>query len=819
MRSLPTGTVTLVFTDIEGSTRLLHELGDDYAGALSAHRRALRRIFAGHDGIEVDTQGDAFFYVFASAKSALAAAAEAQTELGDGPVRVRIGVHTGEPIATDEGYAGADVHRAARIAAAGHGGQVLVSAATAALVDLELRDLGNHRLKDLLAAERIYQLGQGDFPPPRALGSPSLPVAPAPLIGREREVSELLALLRNDHRLVTITGLGGTGKTRLALEVAGELADVFPDGVFWVPLAGLSDPDLVIPAMRQALSARDELSHEVRERSVLFVLDTFEHLMSAAADLAQLLLDAPTLRLLVTSRGPLRLSAEFDYPVEPLSSGDAATLFVERARAVGRDLELHGTVREICTRLDNLPLALELAAARTKLLDPASLLARLEKRLPLLAEGPRDLPERQRTLRAALDWSYELLDDEAQTLFRRLAAFAGGFSLDAAEEVAGADLDALSRLVDASLVKSMSDGRLVMLDTIREYALEQLEQTADASDTRDRHTAHFARMADRRWPELVRGNDPTWNFSLVHIEVRNLHSAIEWALKRGHVEDALAIGSGMYPFWASFGYLEQGRGWLEQALEGRSESDSRRGHALAGLGDLALQAGDIDEAKRASEEALALFRELDDPFGVAVELTQLADIALLEGDRGVARRLAEESADIRRRRLDSLHLGRPLASLAEISIVEGDYDRAQDLLEEAIDYWAHVAPDSNHLMFCYEALGEVHRLRSDYTAALKAFATSLRIGERRSEPSLETLDGIAAVWDALGQTERAARLAGAAEAMREHLGRGFAVHLRAARPVPERIEPAWSEGRALSTEEAADYALSELSAAANRAEA
>jgi predicted ATPase/class 3 adenylate cyclase len=814
MPDLPTGTVTLLFTDIEGSTRLLNEFGDQYADVLVEHRRLLREAFGSHHGIEVDTQGDAFFYVFESAKQALSAAAEAQAALGEGPVRVRIGVHTGEPIVTREGYVGADVHRAARIAAAGHGGQVLVSAATAALVDLELRDLGVHRLKDLIAAERLYQLGHVAFPPLQTRGATALPVAASALIGREREVSELVSLLRDSHRLITVTGPGGTGKTRLALQVAAELADAYSDGVFWVPLAGVADPKLVLPAMSQASGARDELVHDLRERELLFVLDTFEHLAGAASDLAEVLAGATKLRLLVTSRVPLHISAEFEYPVDPLSAANATTLFVERARAVGRELTVDETVTEICARLDNLPLALELAAARTKLLDPASLLARLETRLPLLAGGPSDVPERQRTLRAAIAWSYDLLDEDAKALFRRLAVFAGSFSLEAAEEVGDADLDVLSRLVDASLLKSVPEGRLLMLDTIREYGLERLEEASEARGTRDRHAAHFARLADRRWPELVRGNNPTWTLSTVQMEVRNLHSAIEWSLERGRPEEVLAIGSGMYPFWASFGYLHQGRRWLEQALGVPSQSDSRRAHALGGLGDLALQGGDSEAAKQANEASLAMFRQLDEPFGVAVNLTQLADIALLQGDRESARRLAEESAAIRRERLGSLHLGRALSSLAEISVAETNYDRARELLEEAIDCWNAEAPESNHQMACHEALGEVLRLQGDYPGAVEAFATSIRIGQRRGEPpSPEVLDGIAALWATLGQDERAARMAGAAERVRERLGGVMRVHPN--RPLPDRVEPAWSEGLAMSLEEAAEYALSELSVSGN----
>jgi predicted ATPase/class 3 adenylate cyclase len=807
---LPQGTVTFLFTDIEGSTRLVHSLGAEvYAETLAEHRRVIREACAAGGGVEVDAQGDAFFFAFARARDAVVAAGGAQQALANGRARVRIGIHTGEPLVTDDGYVGVDVNRAARIMSAGHGGQVLVSAATAALVDLELRDLGVHRLKDLIVGERLFQLGHADFPPLQTLDATTLPVAVSGLIGREHEVSELVSLVRDGHRLVTLTGPGGTGKTRLALQVAAELADLYPDGVWWVPLAGVADAELVLPAIRQALGARDDLAHHLREREPLLVLDTFEHLVEASSDLADLLAGASGLRLIVTSRVPLHLSAEYEYPVDPLTGADAATLFVERARAVGHHLEVDETVSEICARLDNLPLALELAAARTKLLDPVSLLARLERRLPLLGGGPRDAPERQRTLRTAIEWSYDLLDDEAKPLFMRLAVFAGSFSLEAAEEVGEANIDVLLRLVDSSLLRSVADGRLLMFETIREYGLERLEEAGEGPGTRDRHAEYFARLADSRWLELVRGDSLDWSFSTIQLEFRNLHVAIEWSLERGRTEDVLAIGSGIYPWWGSFGYSHQGRVWLEQALERPSHSPPRRGNALAAVGDLAFSEGDLDAAKQANEESLAIFRDLDEPFGIAANLTQLADLALLQGDRETARRFAEESAAIRRERLGSLYLGRALASLASISVAEADYDQARELLVEAIQLWSVQTPESSQLILCHELLGEVLRLQEDFGTALEAFATSLRIGQRRGEPpSPDALEGMAAVRATLGERERAARTAGAAQRIREQRGTAFPEHPD--RPLPERVEPAWSEGRAMSAEEAVEYALSSL---------
>jgi len=427
VRDLPSGTVTSLFTDIEGSTRLLEQEGSRYTDLLADHRRALRAAFAAHDGVEVDTQGDAFFVAFRAAGDAVAAAAAAREALGDGPIRVRIGIHTGEPILTDEGYVGLDVHRAARIAGAAHGGQIVCSETTRRLLErgAPARELGVHRLKDLIEAERLYQLGDGDFPPLRTLDATNLPTASSEIIGREREVAELVSLLSNGTRLLTVTGPGGTGKTRLALQAAAELVGSLRDGVFWVPLAGLGDPDVVAAEIAQAVGARDDLAGFLRGRELLILLDNFEHLLAGAPAVATMLEAADRVRVLVTSRAPLRLAAEREYRLEPLATRDAAAFFAERARATGREVSPDSrVVGAICRRLDGLPLALELAAARTRLLAPDRLLERLDATLPILTGGRRDAPERQRTLRATIEWSYDLLDDRGKAVFARLAVFA-----------------------------------------------------------------------------------------------------------------------------------------------------------------------------------------------------------------------------------------------------------------------------------------------------------------------------------------------------------------------------------------------------------
>jgi class 3 adenylate cyclase len=447
---LPTGTVTFLFTDVEGSTKLLHELGaEEYAEALKEHRRALREAFAAGQGVEVDTQGDAFFVAFPTAPGALRAAGRALEGLASGPFRVRMGIHTGTPHLGDEGYVGVDVHRAARIAACGHGGQVLVSASTAALVGTDgFRNLGEHRLKDLSAPERIYQLGDGDFPALKSLHRTNLPIPATPFLGRGQELEEVHELVsRDDVRLLTLTGPGGSGKTRLALQAAADASERYPGGLFWVPLAPLRDPALVLGSAGQAVGSRNGLAEHIGDTATLLLFDNFEHVVEAAGDLAGLLAACPGLTLLVTSREALHVTGEQEYPVPSLTRTEGVDLFQARARAVKPDVEGDDVVPEICRRLDDLPLALELAAARVKVLSPAQILERLEQRLPLLTGGARDAPERQRTLRATIEWSYDLLMEDEKLLFARLSIFRGGCTLAAAEEVVDADLDTLQSLV------------------------------------------------------------------------------------------------------------------------------------------------------------------------------------------------------------------------------------------------------------------------------------------------------------------------------------------------------------------------------------
>ena len=420
--SQPSGTVTLVFTDIEGSTRLLDELGmDAYRDALAEHRRIVREACARYSGYEVDYEGDAFFYAFASAQDAVAAVSEAMAGLEQGPISIRVGIHTGEPGLDPPKYVGIDVHFAARVMSSAHGGQIVLTQATRTLLDesIPFRDLGEHRFKDLSAPERVYQLGEDDFPSLRTLHQTNLPIPATPFLGREKELGEVCALLaRDDVRLLTLTGPGGTGKTRLATQAAAALSDRYPYGVFWVPLASLQDSNLVLETAARELGAQNGLGSHIADKRMLLLFDNFEHVVAAASDVGGLLGTCPRLEVIVTSREVLHLAGEQEYVVPPLVREESVGFFMSRARAVRPDAEPSTVVVDICARLDDLPLALELAAARVSALSPEQILDRLDQRLPLLASRTRDAPERQRTLSATIAWSYDLLDPTEQRLFR-----------------------------------------------------------------------------------------------------------------------------------------------------------------------------------------------------------------------------------------------------------------------------------------------------------------------------------------------------------------------------------------------------------------
>jgi predicted ATPase len=684
VRELPTGTVTLLFTDIVGSTRLLEELGDGYADALAEHRRLLRAAFARHDGVEVDTQGDAFFVAFGKASDALAAATDAQEALSAaGPIRVRIGMHTGEPTRTDEGYVGMDVNRAARIAAVGHGGQILLSEATRQLVDgTALLDLGEHRLKDV-GAVRLFQVGDTRFPALKSIGNADLPLPPTPLLGRKRELADLLLLLRAERSpLVTILGPGGIGKTRLALAVAAEVAPAFADGVSFVDLSAVREPELVEPTIVGELGLLGRLVDHLRERELFLVLDNLEQVVEVGPDLAALLEASPRLAILATSREPLRVRAEVEYPLKPLAQSPAVELFRERASAIDPEFDApYELLTELCDRLERMPLAIELAAARVKVLSADELLARLDRRLPLLTAGARDAPARQRTLRATIEWSYELLDEGERRLFASLAVFAGGWTLDAAEQVCQADLDVLQSLAEKSLVR-FEDGRFRMLETIREYALEHLEESGELERLRERHAEHFLQLGLRAEPELTGAQQHVWLERLA-ADYDNLRAALEWHTAAGP-DDGLRLAAALVLFWFNRSLYRDGFHWLEDALSKTGNNETPvRASALWGAGLLRVLVGDAERGAQLLEDGLALARRLDDAPIVARSLGVIGLLAFFQNDARRARALLEESAETARRAGDTWALADSLGTLGSIYPLQGEFDLAETAGAEA----------------------------------------------------------------------------------------------------------------------------------------
>ena len=688
MAELPGGTVTLLFTDIEGSTRLLHELGERYADVLAEHRRVLRDAFLRHGGVEVDTQGDAFFVAFARATDAVASAQEAQAALGDGPVRVRVGIHTGEPLVTDEGYVGVDVHRAARIMGAAHGGQVLLSETTRRLLDspVRLRDLGEHRLKDLSAPQRLYQLGEDVFPPPNTLHRTNLPIQSSAFVGRDRELEEAGALLRA-HRLVTLVGPGGSGKTRLALQLAADAVDAFPDGVFWVPLQALRDPDLVERAIGASIGADDGLIERISNKRLLLLLDNFEQVIEAASTVAALLAATPNAKVLVTSREPLQVESEQRYPVEPLPDRDAVTLFAVRARSVVPRFEVTPAVEEICQRLDGLPLAVELAAARVALLEPDELLRRLDRRLPFLTSSFRDAPERQRTLRGTIAWSYELLNPAEQELFRRLAVFRGSFSVEAAEAICGADLDLLQALVVKSLVRRWGTGRLGILDTIREYALERLEESSEADGIRRRHAQFYLDVAESANlnPSMFDQTKPI-RHEIAREEQNEIYGALAWALETKSLTLGLRLATNVGGYLWSVNRPQEGGRYFDRLVENANLDDvppEILADALREYGAQAFLAGDTDKAQRLTEQSLAIYEQLGDEHGCAVMLHRLGINELAAGDIERARAHVEESQALHRRRSDEWGVGQTLGALGAIARETGNEALAYELMAQS----------------------------------------------------------------------------------------------------------------------------------------
>lgn len=775
MPDLPTGTVTLLFSDIEGSTRLLQQVGERYLHVLAECRHLLRTAFQRQNGYEVDTQGDSFLVAFARASDAVAAAVEMQRALASHAwpegvlIRVRIGLHTGEPQLAAEGFVGLDVHRAARIMSAGHGGQVLLSATTQELVKhdlpdgISLRDLGEFRLKDLQHPSHLFQLVianlPADFPPLKTLDSHpnNLPIQPTALIGREQEVAAVERLLdREAIRLMTLTGPGGIGKTRLGLQVAAELSDRFADGVYFVNLAPLIDPAFVIPTIAQVFDVKEIADHALLEqlqaylgeKQLLLLLDNFEQVVSAAVQVADLLATCPKLKIVVTSRMPLHVRAEQEFTVQPLavpnpkhlpdlgalSQYEAVALFIMRAQAARPDFQVTNAnapaVAEICVRLDGLPLAIELAAARIKLFSPQALLTRLGQRLAVLTTGARDAPARQQTLRNAIAWSYALLNAGEQRLFWRLSLFAGDCTLEAMESVctaldagAGQVFDGVASLLDKSLLQQTEqeegEPRLSMLETVREYGLECLRESGEAQAGQRAHALYYVGVAEEAEPRLKGAQQVRW-WKRLEREQENLRAALSWLIGQEEVELALRLSTALWWFWNIRGYWSEGWHWLETVLrlpqaQGRT---ARRAKALSGAGvlahclshpaarslleesvaisrELANKRGlaealdwlarsmsDVIAGRKLLEESLALARELGDPWLLASSQRSLGDYMGHAGDSQSARLFFEESVTLLRELQDQQALSVTLRELVEAMILAGQATQAAALARE-----------------------------------------------------------------------------------------------------------------------------------------
>jgi len=813
VRELPRGTVTFLFTDIEGSTRLLHELGAErYAASLDAHRRVVREACTRQDGVEVDTQGDAFFVAFPTAPAALAAARSAQERL---ELPVRMGIHTGTPLLTGEGYVGEDVHRAARIAAAGHGGQVLVSAATAALLpDDGLRDLGDHRLKDLSATERIYQLGDGDFPALKTLYRTNLPVPATPFLGRDEQLAELHSLLTSDEiRLLTLTGPGGSGKTRLALQAAGFAAEAYPDGAWWVPLAQVADADEVMPAAARELGGGGPLDQLVGDRRLLLLLDNFEHVVDAAPEVRRLLAKCPRADVLVTSRERLRVQGEQVYPVPVLGRAESRELFSTRARAVQPDFEPDEHVDELCARLDDLPLALELAAARTALLTTEQLVERLGSRLDLL-RGGRDAEVRQRTLRATIEWSHELLTAEEQRLLASLSVFRGGWTLEAAESVCDTDLEPLQSLVEQSLVRRWEAGRFGMLETIREYAAEKLEP-----ERRDELLRRLLEVLTGTFePNLMPETPGDALMELARAERPNVDVALDWAAESGEAEAGLELMSTLELYWATNDPLGA-RSRLDALLALAGEDVDRRvyAHALRIRGATYDMTGETSLAEPEYERAIAVFRELGDEEQTDHLLVRVAIDARHAGDIERAARLVSEALERIGKRGNRRDEAIALDNLAMIAFEQGDRERGLDLVHQAASvaksvgfgWWRGVALLSAAEWLIRE--GDPEAARPEFREGVAALAA---VPDLVNLPIALAAGAAGAAIE--GDAVRAGALWGAVEAAGERDPRPTTANaLGEYAPFVEPVQGADFErgrarGRTLSLEAAVEYALATI---------
>jgi predicted ATPase/class 3 adenylate cyclase len=821
----PSGSVTMVFTDIEGSTKLLEELGTaGYREALAEHRRIVRDACASYEGYEVDYEGDAFFYAFPSAGDAVAAVTEAMAGLAEGPIRIRVGIHTGDPELDPPKYVGIDVHTAARIMASGHGGQVVVSPTTAALIDAPLHELGEHRLKDIAEPIPLYQLGDGDFPPLKTISNTNLPRPASYFVGRERELEEVLARIEEGARLLTLTGPGGSGKTRLALEAASALVPEYKAGVFWIGLTALRDPALVSETIGQTLGAKDGLADHIAEREMLLLLDNLEQVIDAAPELSALVQACSNLTLLVTSRELLRVQGEVEYAVPPLSEPEAVELFCRRS-----ELEADETIAELCHRLDDLPLAVELAAARTKALSPAQIIERLSQRLDLL-RGGRDAEARQQTLRATIAWSYELLTPEEQRLFARLSVFAGGCTLEAAEEVADADLGRLQSLVEKSLLR-FSDERYWMLETIREYAGDNLEKSGEANQQRPRHAAHYACLAAALAQPLRQYSAEA--LATVTDEIDNMRAALAFALNRDDVAMASDLISGLWFYWLTSGRGVEASAWAQRyvALPRQLVEPLDRFDGDGGAAEIFRFTGEFARARELTQELVATGRANPKAIvhGLVIErplaatLSDLAYMDLEVGDFDEARSHAEEALAIRRDLGLPHGIAHALLAVAAVEYNTRDFARASELYAEAGSIYEAAGSHGDAVYASFE-LAECELLLGRLDEAERTLHRALiavqEITDQTHEITGLRVAGMLAA--AKGYAERAVLLLGAADARLRETGLALfgtleaelqRSHLEHAKRdlSGARFQATLARGAAMTLAEAIAYALEEPS--------
>ncbi len=904
---LPEGTVTLVFTDIEGSTGLLQTLGDRYPGVLADHHALVRGAFARHGAFERGSAGDGLYFVFPTARAAVQAAVEGQLALAAHPwpdglaLRDRMGLHTGEPQTATEGYVGLDVHRAARICAAGHGGQILISRTTRDLIADEpgsgigMIDLGTHRLRSLDAPIRLYQVTAPglarDFPPPRTADAPrnNLQLEVTSFIGREREIEQATAMLEQSP-LLTLTGPGGVGKTRLGIRLARLLLGRFEDGVWLVECGALTDPDLVLPTVVAVFGLTEPTGRSLlatvvdhlKGKRLLLLLDDCDPVLAECADLAEAVMRAcSTVRIIVTSREALGVPGEAILPIASLATPDAGPvvrardldevdacrLFVERARAVEPTFAVSDqnarSVAQLCRRLDGMPLAIELAAARVRTLPVEQIAARLDDRFRLLTGGSRTALARHQTLRATIDWSYDLLTPAERALLRRLSVFAGGATLEAAEAVCAGEaveamdvLDALGRLVEKSLVftdPTAAEARFRLLETVREYARGRLVEAGEAAETMRRHRDWYLAMVDRASQAFFQGPEPVEWLRRLDREHDDLRAAIEWSLgEPGEGPAGLRMASGLWRYWEIRGHLTEGRALLEQtAAAAGGEISPLRANAFTGAGNLAFMQGDLRAAATFHEASLALHREMGNRQSVAYAANNLANTALQLGDHERARALYEETIAACRAIGDDRGAAFGAINLADVASRQGDLDAAQALHAEilatirargdrwteafALDTFAQTAgrageretARSLHVeaLAILEELGDrrgVARVLThlaelalsgdDTPRARDLFRRSLAIRQELGDMpglagAMENLAGAVAADDA----EAAARLHGTAESLREAIRAAVPPQAAAAREQhladlearlgAERFEAARREGRLMTPNE------------------